>query len=185
MAICFVTSNSNKLNEFLQIISSFHNPNKFYSLSIELSEYQGEKDQIAIGKCRVALERLQIPVLVEDTSLCFNAMNGLPGPYVKWFIDKLKPDKFVRILDGFQDKTAYAQCTLAYGEPGIKEIILFTGRLDGRIVEPRGPSNFGWCSCFEPKGFDQTLAEMSNQTRNSISHNSRAIISFCDYLDNK
>ncbi|VDK49474.1 unnamed protein product [Gongylonema pulchrum] len=53
--------------------------------SIDLPEYQGEPDEIARNKCMAAAERLQKPVLVEDTCLCFNAFGGLPGPYIKWF----------------------------------------------------------------------------------------------------
>lgn len=37
-------------------------------------------------------------VMVEDTSLCFNAYKGLPGPYVKWFLQKVGPDGLYRML---------------------------------------------------------------------------------------
>ena len=53
-------------------------------------------------------------VMVEDTCLCFNAMHGLPGPYCKWFLQKLGHDGLNRMLVGFDDKSAYAQCTFAY-----------------------------------------------------------------------
>ena len=46
------------------------------------------------------------------------------------------------MLSGFEDKSAYALCIFAYGEHG-KEVKLFTGRTNGRIVEPRGPRDFG------------------------------------------
>ena len=52
--------------------------------------------------------------MVEDTCLCFNAMHGLPGPYCKWFLQKLGHDGLNRMLVGFDDKSAYAQCTFAY-----------------------------------------------------------------------
>ena len=52
--------------------------------------------------------------MVEDTCLCFNAMHGLPGPYCKWFLQKLGHDGLNRMLVGFEDKSAYAQCTFAY-----------------------------------------------------------------------
>ena len=57
-------------------------------------EYQGEPEEIAIEKCKTALEIAKSPVLIEDTSLCFNGLNGLPGPYIKWFLDKLKPEGY-------------------------------------------------------------------------------------------
>ena len=57
--------------------------------------------------------------MVEDTSLCFNAYGGLPGPYIKWFLKNLGHDGLNSMLAGFDDKTAYAQCIFAYtpGEP--------------------------------------------------------------------
>lgn len=53
-------------------------------------------------------------VMVEDTSLCFNACGGLPGPYIKWFLAKLGHDGLNRMLAGFEDKSAYAQCIFAF-----------------------------------------------------------------------
>ncbi len=44
--------------------------------------------------------------MVEDTSLCFNALGGLPGVYVKWFLDKLKPEGLHKLLAGFEVRSA-------------------------------------------------------------------------------
>ena len=57
--------------------------------------------------------------MVEDTSLCFNAYEGLPGPYIKWFLKALGHEGLPKMLAGFDDKSAYAQCIFAYspGEP--------------------------------------------------------------------
>ena len=80
------------------------------------------------------------------------------------------------MLEGFEDKTAYAQCTFSYtsGEPG-SEVLVFDGRTPGRIVSPRGPRTFGWDPCFQPDGFDKTYAEMDEDVKNTISHRYRAL----------
>ena len=80
------------------------------------------------------------------------------------------------MLHGFEDKSAYALCTFAYsnGNPD-DPILVFKGRTDGKIVEPRGPSNFGWDPCFQPDGFDQTYAEMNKEIKNTISHRYKAL----------
>ncbi len=62
------------------------------SHDLDLPEYQGEPDDVSIQKCREAARRIPGPVLTEDTSLCFNALHGLPGPYVKWFLKKIQPE---------------------------------------------------------------------------------------------
>jgi inosine triphosphate pyrophosphatase len=86
-----------------------------------------------------------------------------------------------KLLAGFEDKTAYALCIFAYGEPN-KPIQLFTGRTDGRIVEPRGPTNFGWDPCFQPESFSQTYAEMSKEVKNGISHRYKAVTALKSYF---
>ena len=62
------------------------------SHDLDLPEYQGEPDDVSIQKCKEAAKLIDGPLLVEDTSLCFNALEGLPGPYVKWFLKKIKPE---------------------------------------------------------------------------------------------
>lgn len=195
--IYFITGNANKLKEFTQIIGDI-GKYELSSKNVDLPEYQGEPEEIAREKCMAALELVKAPVLVEDTSLCFNALHGLPGPYIKWFLEKLKPTgifvfngnlvpfskrlklnrfSFIglyKLLAGFEDKTAYALCIFAYGEPG-KDVKLFMGRTDGKIVEPRGPTDFGWDPCFQPVGFDETYAELDKVIKNTISHRYKAI----------
>ena len=64
---------------------------QFISKKIDLPEYQGEPEEITIQKCKEAAKEIQGPVLIEDTCLCFNALGGMPGPYIKWFLDKIGP----------------------------------------------------------------------------------------------
>lgn len=81
--LTFVTGNAKKLEEIKAILG--HNfPMKIESVKLDLPELQGEVDEISIEKCKEAARRIKGPVVVEDTSLCFNALNGLPGPYIKW-----------------------------------------------------------------------------------------------------
>lgn len=58
----------------------------------------------------------------------------------------------------------------------------YLGRTDGRIVEPRGETTFGWDPCFEPEGFSQTYAEMGPVLKNTISHRSKALKALKNYF---
>lgn len=60
--------------------------------------------------------------MVEDTCLCFNALDGLPGPYIKWFLEGLGHEGLNKMLSGFEDKTAYAQCVFAFSAGPGKDI---------------------------------------------------------------
>ena len=69
-----------------------------------------------------AVEAVGHAVIVEDTCLCFNAYKGLPGPYIKWFLDRLGVENLPKMLDGFDDKTAYAQCTFVFAESETRHV---------------------------------------------------------------
>lgn len=126
--------------------------------------------------------------LVEDTSLCFNALKGLPGPYVKWFLEKIGLDGLNKLIAAFDDKSAYALSTFAYssGKPN-DEVVVLSGRTDGKIVPARSDPNgrvFGWDAIFQPDGHDQTFAEMDPVLKNSISHRSKALALVRDHVRN-
>lgn len=56
---------------------------------------------------------------MEDTCLCFEAYQGLPGAYIKWFLAKIGLDGLNKMLAAFDDKRAYALCSFAFS-PGRK-----------------------------------------------------------------
>jgi len=78
--LTFVTGNAKKLEELKQILGTTF-PREIISRKIDLPELQGEVDEICIKKCQEAARQVKGPVIVEDTCLCFNSLNGLPG----WF----------------------------------------------------------------------------------------------------
>ncbi|GFS22466.1 inosine triphosphate pyrophosphatase [Elysia marginata] len=180
--LILVTGNKNKLKEFLHIAGEDF-PHKVEIQDFDLPEYQGTPEEIVRAKCELARQQVKGPVIVEDVSLCFNALGGMPGQYVKWFLKSIGPSGLHRMLHGFEDKSGYAQCLFGYssGEEGSK-VHLFDGRCPGKIVEPRGSTEFGWDPIFEPDGYDQTYAEMTPELKNSISHRSRAIAALRDFL---
>lgn len=181
--IYFATGNANKLKETVAILDAGRQlPFAIKSVNIDLPEYQGEAEEIAKAKCREASSKVDGAVMVEDTSLCFNAYKGLPGPYIKWFLDKLGHDGLNKMLAGFDDKSAYAQCIFAFTPgPGVEPEV-FVGQTPGVIVPARGDTVFGWDPIFQPDGYDQTYSEMDKATKNTISHRFRALTKLRDYL---
>jgi inosine triphosphate pyrophosphatase len=178
--LIFVTGNPKKLEEVQAILGSAI---PIEGRAVDLPELQGEPDEISREKCKLAAQQIDGPVIVEDTCLCFNALKGLPGPYIKWFLEKLGHEGLNRLLAGFEDKSAYALCTFSFAASADAEPITFEGRTDGRIVLPRGPPHFGWDPIFQPDGFDQTFAEMEKATKNDISHRRKALNQLKTYLE--
>jgi inosine triphosphate pyrophosphatase len=153
--LLFVTGNANKLREVREILHGCGF--EVDSVDVDLPEFQGEPEDICREKCLEAFNHAKQPIIVEDTSLCYEALGGLPGPYIKWFLKKIGTENLPRLLDGFESKRAYALCVFAYYDGTMENPILFHGRVDGSIVEPRGlVGGFGWDPIFEPEGSSKT-----------------------------
>ena len=116
-------------------------------------------------------------------SLSLRYANSKNRPYIKWFLDNCGHTGLNKMLDGFEDRTAYAQTIVAYTTGPNAEIHVFDGRTDGKIVTARGPTDFGWDPVFEPnEGHGKTYAEMSKDFKNTISHRGRSFEKFRAFL---
>ncbi|KAJ4211975.1 nucleoside triphosphate pyrophosphohydrolase ham1 [Fusarium solani] len=166
----FITGNANKLREVKAILEP---EIEVTSKSIDLEEVQGTLEEVTESKCRRAAELVKGPVLVEDTALCYTALGGLPGAYIKWFLTTIGHQGLNNLLAAYTDKSAEAVCTFGYCAGPGEKVILFQGRCPGKIVPARGPNDFGWDPVFEYEG--QTFAEMDKVEKNKISHRSRAL----------
>ena len=184
MIINFVSGNPGKVRELSNILNKFINNIELRQLNIDLPEYQGDPEYIVREKLKEAKNRskdIEGAILVEDTSLLFNAYKGLPGPYIKYFLKAIGPEGLYKMITPFEDHSAIAQCII-----GLKindnEPMLFIGRTEGEIVSPRGNNNFGWDPCFKPNEHYKTYAELDEDTKNELSHRSKATKLMIDYL---
>ena len=83
MPITFITGNKKKLEEFMQIMTgTMATQYAIGNKACDLTEIQGDPVAIAKNKVKAAAKLVDTPVMTEDVSLCFNAFNGLPGPYM-------------------------------------------------------------------------------------------------------
>ncbi|KAI0920805.1 hypothetical protein AcW1_005023 [Taiwanofungus camphoratus] len=176
----FVTGNANKLREVRAILGA--SSIEVDSQDLDVPEIQGSTREVAAAKCRRAAELIGGPCITEDTALCFEALNGLPGPYIKYFLKELGHEGLNTLLKGFSTTAAYALCTFAYSAGPGSEPVLFEGRIDGRIVPARGEGKFGWDPIFEVDGTGQTYAEMTAEKKNKLSHRYRALEKLQTYL---
>lgn len=155
----FITGNQNKVNYMTEVIGI-----DLKHENIDLAEIQSANPEVVIlHKVEQAYKILQRPVLVEDTCLSFNVLDGLPGPFVKFFVEAENGlENMCRMLDGFNDRTAYGSVIYAYYDG--KEAKYFKGRLDGEIAtEPRGTGGYGWDKIFQPEGYGgRTRAELDS-----------------------
>ncbi|KAL9043113.1 MAG: hypothetical protein Q9180_000099 [Flavoplaca navasiana] len=194
--LIFITGNNNKLAEVQAILGDVV---PLRSRSLEQVEIQGTTEDISKDKCRQAADLVGGPVLVEDTCLAFSALKGLPGPYIKWFLQAIGHDGLNNLLAGYENKSAEAICTFAYCAGPGNEPLIFQGKvsvgrgrlrcealesadptLQGKIVPARGSLDFGWDPIFEYMG--ETFAEMDKVKKNGLSHRFLALSKLKDWF---
>lgn len=171
--ITLVTGNSSKLAEWQAI---FPADIKLANKSLDLKELQSlDLNEILEAKAKAAYALLKTPLIVEDVSLEIDNINKLPGPFVKYFMDKKRGlgDEAPWILAGRKPSTGRAICSAAYYDGA--RLITSRGVIEGNVVEPRGERGFGFDFTLVPNGYNKTFAEMPLQEKNSISHRALAI----------
>lgn len=167
--LLLVTGNPNKLREWQAIVPDAI---ELDSIDIDLTEIQSsDPEAIVADKLRRAYEHAGRPVVVEDIDAGLDKLNGLPGPFIKFFNEKLGKDALYR-LAGREGEPATVACTAGYYDGD--EMIIVRGEVRGTIVAPRGDS-FGFDIVFVPDGETLTYAEMTKEKKNSLSHRQKAI----------
>ena len=177
MNLHFVTSNHNKFRELSELLEG-----NISRVELDLQEIQTtDLHELVKFKLRQAYKHVKAPVIVEDTSLYFEAWNELPGPLVKYFLKNIGLSGMVRALGEFNNNSASAACCLGFTKDG-KSMHLFEGKVKGNIVEPRGSQHFGWDAIFLPSGYQRTFGEMSSQEKHQISPRGAAVKKFKHFL---
>ena len=182
MNLTYITGNAGKIKEFKGLNSNGLLKNVIF-LDVSLVEIQGTAEEIAIAKCKSAFEIVKGPVLIEDSSLYFDNLNGLPGPYIKDFMKKLDLVSLARLGNG---TTAQAKCIYAYLDNSLTEPLLFVGEQYGKIVQPRSKTSnsFGWDPIFEV-WIAETYAEMKIDKKNLYSDRALAFKKLSEYFKEK
>jgi XTP/dITP diphosphohydrolase len=142
-------------------------------------------EENALLKARAVAEATGLPCVGEDTGLEVAALGGAPGVHTARYAgpqaiyaDNVR--KLLEAMDGVVDRTARFRTVAALVFPDGAEIIA-EGMVGGRIAEiARGSRGFGYDPVFEVEG--RTLAEMSIEEKNLISHRARALRSLVDSM---
>lgn len=179
MSLYFITGNKGKLAEAKAIIPEIE------GLDINLPELQGiDAHKIIAAKLKAALEHQNVEFVVEDTSLYYEGLNGLPGPLIKWFLETVGVEGLFKFAQGFGVQKATAKTIVGYAKDS-NDIQFFEGSINGQVVEPRGEQGFGFDPVFQPDGYNQTFAEMGQVEKNKISMRKAAFMKLKEYLEQK
>ena len=136
----------------------------------------------AIKKAATVMEATGLPSISDDSGLCVDALGGAPGIYTARFAGEGATDdeniaKLLSELEGVDmpQRTARFVCVIAVARPG-REPVTFRGECEGKILnEKRGQGGFGYDPVFFVEKFEKSMAQLSPEIKNSISHRSRAL----------
>ena len=144
----------------------------------------------ALRKARAAVAATGLPSVADDSGLCVDALNGMPGVLsARWSgpplgdkggADRRNNELLLAQLEDVPDERRGAHFTsaVAFARPvgGAIEEHLVEGRMDGRIIrEVRGSGGFGYDVVFCADGYDLTTAELSVAEKDAISHRGKAL----------
>jgi XTP/dITP diphosphohydrolase len=191
--LVLATRNAGKLRELARILGGQVN-------LTGLDEFPGAPDVPETGatfeanallKARAIADHTGLPAVADDSGLCVDALNGMPGVFSARWAGAHGDDKANLVLVLAQvadvpDARLGAQfvCAAALVVPGKtpREVVV-TGTLDGRLIRvPRGTGGFGYDPIFLPDGFSQTTAEMTAEEKDAISHRGRAFRALVPYI---
>ncbi|APZ48654.1 non-canonical purine NTP pyrophosphatase [Jeotgalibaca sp. PTS2502] len=183
--IIIATKNEGKAKEFKQMLE----PKGYYIKT--LLDYPDIEDVKETGytfednarlKAETISELLQTAVLADDSGLCIDALDGAPGVFSARFSGEEKNDarnnaKVLAMLGEMTDvdRSAHFHCTLVLSKPG-KESLVVEGKFQGEIAQyPQGDSGFGYDPIFFLPELGKSVAELSEDEKNTISHRALAL----------
>jgi len=174
-----VTGNLNKLKELKAMAPANL---ELSSREVDLTEIQSlDLHEIVEDKVKRAYEIVQSPVIVEDVSAGLDDLGGLPGPFYKFFREKLSDTILLQLSSLAKSNKVTIQCLAAYYDG--ENLLFGHGVLRGTTVEPRGQNGFGFDPVVVPDGQKRTIAEMSAEEKNQISHRGQAFRSLLAQLE--
>ena len=177
----FATINKGKLKEAEEILNR-----RVFGIPAQIEEIQSlDLEKVATQKAVDYYKEIRKPLFVEDVSLSFSALNGLPGAYINDFSKVLGNDGLVELLRYKKDRNAVAQVVVAYVTK-TKKVYKFKGEVKGTIaIKPKGDKGFGWDAIFVPFGDKKTFAEMTLGEKNKYSMRKKALKKFGAWLDSR
>jgi XTP/dITP diphosphohydrolase len=146
----------------------------------------------ALLKARAIAAYTKLPAVADDSGLCVDALNGMPGVLsARWAgqhgDDQANLNLLLAQIADVPDARRGARfvCAAALVVPadGIPGEWVVTGQVEGRLIRaPRGTGGFGYDPIFQADGFDVTTAEMTPDAKDAISHRGRAFRALAPFI---
>ena len=188
MKLVFATNNAHKLREVQQTVGEEFElvSLKECGITEDIPENEPTLEGNAFAKARYIYSRTGLNCFADDTGLEVDALGGEPGVRSARYAtdghdDEANKRLLLERMEGKENRSAQFRTAMALIIEG-KEY-LFEGIVRGEILtEQRGEGGFGYAPLFAPEGRECSMAEMSADEKNAISHRGRAVRQLAEFL---
>lgn len=193
MTFILASNNKNKLIEMREILSPLGAEVLSMAeawLDIEIEETGTTFEENSRIKALGACDILNLPCIADDSGLCVDALGGQPGVYSARYggnecqSDTGRYELLLKNLEGEKNRSAsFVSCITCIFPNG--DMITSRGECAGEILTaPRGEGGFGYDPVFLPEGYTKSMAELTADEKNAISHRGKALQKFNEKLRN-
>lgn len=165
MKVIFATSNRAKFEQAIQMAEG--RKVEFVFKTIDFEELRDiDVESIVKSKALQAWNKFKKPVIVNDSGIFIDALNGFPGTQVNFALKTLGINNILRLLEGESDRKVTFKIAIAFADNG--KVKMFYDEYPGVLTtEPRGDNNRGGWSDFLklyiPEGYTKTTAELNDE----------------------
>ena len=197
MKLIVATSNKGKLREIREILGQLGYEVLAPPRTIEVEENGGTFLENAFLKAKAYSEEFNLPALADDSGLVVLALGGLPGIFSSRFYehefggreevleskDEANLRKLLRLMEGVKDRRAkFVSCVVLYRDGA--GLFAF-GECEGFITsEPMGDGGFGYDPVFLPENSSKTMAQLTPEEKNALSHRGQALRKLVKLIEN-
>lgn len=181
MKAVLATNNKHKIKELSEVLKGFFDEIVTIGqlgIDADIEETGASFKENAFIKADYIYRATGLAALADDSGLCVDALGGEPGIYSARYSgsgDSGNNNLLLRKMSGISSRQAQFVCCIAMVLPS-GETIYADGVLHGSIAyEPAGVNGFGYDPLFIPDGYDETLAQLSPDVKNKISHRALAV----------
>lgn len=165
MKVNFVTGNALKFDIAAAYFAPLAGHFSLEQVAIDVPEIQASTvEEVATAAAQEAVRIKGEPCIVNDAGFCIEALNGFPGPFLRYANQWLGTEGYLRLLSGTDNRRAYFEDSLAVAFPG-GNVKAFTRRQYGRIAEAAIDGLLGWAAndLFIPDGYDVPLGQLTHE----------------------
>ncbi|WP_299199780.1 RdgB/HAM1 family non-canonical purine NTP pyrophosphatase [Thermocrinis sp.] len=197
MKILLATQNLGKYKEIKRMLEPLGVEVILPEEKLNVEEKGNSFMENAYIKAMAYFEKYRIPTLADDSGLVVPSLGGYPGVFSSRFYsidwggkeevqtseDEANIKKLLRLMRDVSDRRAYFKAVLCLVlEEGLS--IFSEGTCEGEIVHsPRGSGGFGYDPIFKPKSYEKTMAELSPEEKDLISHRGKALRKLKEFLE--